>query len=224
MPGPELPIPLPAGPALFQAGSGLPLTYFAAAAGPCRRRRSGCGGRGGAGRCCCCPETLASPAGEGRGAPGRGGGCAAAAVAVGAAGRARHAALRSRRKRPGAGAAARSHAGPGALSRPRRRPAQWRRRGGYRRQPLCPPGALRDGDALPWGASRAGLCAGMRGAAAGTPLLAAGRNAALRPCLPAAMGACRAARRCCNVMMTGGFALRARSEAAEGFPWDVFRV
>lgn len=75
---------------------------------------------------------------------------------------------------------------------------------------------------LPRGAGRAGLCAGMRGAAAGTP--AAGRRRECLPPSPPAMGARRAARGCCNVMMTGGFAPRARSQAAEGFPWDVFRM
>lgn len=191
--GPAL--PLPAGPA--RPGPARP------GAAPDRFGRGGGavpgpGAEGGAGRCCRCPETLASPAAEGRGLRGGGG-----AAAVGAERRARPARSAQRSAPAGsgsaAGAAARSHAGPGALSRPRRRPAQWRRRGGYRRQePLCAPGALRDGDALP-GAVRRNA-----GRGCGDP----GRDERLLPRAPAEP------RGCCNVMVT---AAKPLAEQTRGF-------
>lgn len=169
------------------------LTYFV----PCCRNRglrpaalsgalpSWAGGRAGRwGR----PSQLPLP-GDDRKLAG-GGGCEEEEAGGGAGcggsrcgGRAGDAALRSRRKRPGAGAAARSHAGPGALSRPRRPPRpppcrtmeeeRW-----VRAPSLC----VRRGSsgyAVParrdagWGCRAPGrspwLCAGMRDAACGDP-------------------------------------------------------
>lgn len=152
-------------------GPGLPLTDSAAAAGPCRARvrRAVRGGAAVARRRWQAP-------------PRRGGGCAAAAErrqSVRSGGRARHAALSAplpqeaapRRGRPLA-----AMPGPGRWAGPAAAPHNGGGEVGTAGRSLCVR-PERCGMGMPC----PGLCAGMRGAAAGTP---AGMNASCRGRLP----------------------------------------
>lgn len=195
--GPALPVPLPAGPALLRAGSGLPLTYFAAAAGPCRRRQPGPGRGGRCGAVLPLPGDARKPrrrgegnAGDGRGLRGGGSGSR-----CGGARPARRAPLPQEAARGGGGRSQPCRARGAEPAPPPPRTMEEERW-------VPPPAFVSARSAAGWGCPSPGSGAVRRNAGRGRGDPAAGRGHGRNAALPSSVPPCRDGRLpCCSRML-----------------------